>query len=71
MTTKVKAFELKSTDKANFFNLYVAGEWKALVETSKVGRKTNFRVHGGKRNFSDFVGTKAEFTTFAKETYSK
>jgi len=71
MAKRVKALELRSTDRDNFFNLYVAGVWKGLVETSKVGRKTNYRVHGSKRNFEDFTGTKKDFETFAKERFSK
>ncbi|AYB70993.1 hypothetical protein SEA_YABOI_195 [Streptomyces phage Yaboi] len=70
MAKRVKAFELRSTDRDNFFNLYVGGNWKGLVETSKVGRKTNFRVHGAKRNFEDFTGTKKDFEAFAKDRFS-
>jgi hypothetical protein len=69
---KTKAFELRSTDRENMFNLYVSGRWVALVETSKApARKTNFRVHGGRGNWTDFVGTKKEFETFSKETYTR
>lgn len=70
--TKVKAFELRSTDKTDTFNLYVNGVWKGLVETSKAPRRqTNFRLHGGRGNWEDVVGTKKDFETFAKEKFSK
>lgn len=69
-STKVKAFELRATDKADTFNLYIKGEWKGLVETSKVGRKTNFRLHGGRKNWEDVVGTKKDFETFAKDRFT-
>jgi hypothetical protein len=72
MTAKVKAFELRKTDKTDTFNLYVQGVWKGLVETSKAAnRKTNFRLHGGRGNFEDVVGTKKDFETFAKERFTK
>lgn len=72
MTAKVKAFELRKTDKADMFNLYVNGSWKGLVETSKAAnRKTNFRLHGGRKNWEDVVGTKKDFEVFAKERFSK
>lgn len=72
MTTKTKAFELRSTDKTDSFNLYVAGRWVGLVETSKApARKTNFRVHGGRGNWTDYVGTKKEFEAYAKEKYTR
>lgn len=67
MTVKI---ELKKTDRDNFVNLFVDGVWKALVETSKApARKTNFRVHGGKGNWSDYVGTKKDFETHVRETF--
>lgn len=70
MTAKTKAFELRSTDRENFFNLYVNGIWKGLVETSKAEkRQTNFRVHSGRKNWTDFVGTKKSFEAHVKETY--
>jgi hypothetical protein len=72
MAAKIKAFELRSTDRENMFNLYVSGRWVALVETSKApARKTNFRVHGGRGNWSDFVGTKKDFEAHAKEQYTR
>lgn len=72
MTTKVKAFELRSTEKDNVFNLYVKGVWRGLVETSKAAnRKTNFRLHGGRGKWEDVVGTKKDFETFAKDKFSK
>ncbi|QMP84291.1 hypothetical protein HUN41_00198 [Streptomyces phage Coruscant] len=72
MAAKIKAFELRSTDRENTFNLYVSGRWVALVETSKApARKTNFRVHGGRGNWSDFVGTKKDFETHAKDKYTR
>ncbi|QNN98401.1 hypothetical protein SEA_LILMARTIN_187 [Streptomyces phage LilMartin] len=72
MTTKVKAFELRKTDKDNIFNLYVQGRWVGLVETSKAPkRQTNFRLHGGRGNWEDVVGTKKDFETFAKNKFSK
>jgi hypothetical protein len=71
MAKRVKAFELRSTDRSNFSNLYVAGNWIGLVETSKVGRRTNYRLHHGKRNFEDFLGTKKDFEAFAKERFTK
>lgn len=70
-STKVKAFELRGTDKADTFNLYINGVWKGLVETSKApARKTNFRLHNGRKNWEDVVGTKKDFETFAKEKFS-
>lgn len=72
MTTKVKAFELRSTEKDGVFNLYVKGVWRGLVETSKAAnRKTNFRLHGGRGKWEDVVGTKKDFETFAKDKFSK
>ena len=72
MTTKTKAFELRKTDKADTFNLYVNGVWKGLVETSKAPkRQTNFRLHAGRKNWEDVVGTKKDFEAFAKERFGK
>lgn len=72
MTTKVKAFELRKTDKPDTFNLYINGAWKGLVETSKATqRKTNFRLHNGRKNWEDVVGTKKDFETFAKDKFGK
>ncbi|ASR77411.1 hypothetical protein SEA_PARADIDDLES_180 [Streptomyces phage Paradiddles] len=72
MATKTKAFELRSTDKADTFNLFIKGKWVGLVETSKApNRKTNFRLHGGRGNWEDVVGTKKDFETFAKDKFSK
>lgn len=72
MTTKVKAFELRKTDKADTFNLYVQGVWKGIVETSKAAnRKTNFRLHGGRGKWQDVIGTKKDFETFAKDKFTK
>ena len=70
--TKVKAFELRETEKAGTFNLYVGGVWRGLVETSKApARKTQFRLHGGRGKWEDVVGTKKDFETFAKDKFSK
>lgn len=70
--TKVKAFELRKTDKADTFNLYVNGVWKGLVETSKAPkRQTNFRLHSGRKNWEDVTGTKKDFETFVKDKFSK
>lgn len=72
MTAKVKAFELRKTDKDGTFNLYVHGVWKGLVETSKAPqRKTQFRLHNGRNKWEDVVGTKKDFETFAKEKFTK
>jgi hypothetical protein len=72
MATKTKAFELRSTDKADTFNLFIKGKWVGLVETSKApNRKTNFRLHGGRGNWEDVIGTKKDFETFAKDKFSK
>jgi len=72
MTTKVRAFELRKTDKDGTFNLYVQGVWRGIVETSKAPkRQTNFRLHGGRGKWQDVVGTKKDFETFAKEKFSK
>lgn len=70
MTTKTKAFELRKTDKTDTFNLYVNGVWKGLVETSKAPkRQTNFRLHSGRKNWQDVVGTKKDFETFVKQLF--
>lgn len=72
MSAKVKAFELRKTDKDGTFNLYVNGSWKGIVETSKAAnRKTNFRLHGGRGKWEDVVGTKKDFETFAKDKFGK
>jgi hypothetical protein len=71
-STKVKAFELRGTDKTDTFNLYINGVWKGLVETSKAAqRKTNFRLHAGRQNWEDVLGTKKDFETFVKDKFSK
>lgn len=72
MASKTKAFELRSTDKPDTFNLFLSGRWVGLVETSKApARKTNFRLHGGRGNWTDFVGTKKEFETHARTAYAR
>ena len=72
MAAKTKAFELRKTDKDNTFKLFIQGRWVGLVETSKAAnRKTNFRLHNGRKNWEDVVGTKKDFETFAKEKFIK